>query len=202
MALNRRFRQSCWIAGWVFCMGALQACGSGDEATGQKVAELEKRISASEAMVQDLQKQVEDAKKEIGRLSVDQVVRSMEDAAYLTPGESGYSVLKGNVSALTVALQDVQPFASGSKVTLHFGNPSSATIDGVKIQIDWGKLGKNKIPDIASQESREVELSKSLLAGSWTDVEVVLEGTPPAQLGFLNVKLLGHRSIRLRRSYE
>src|SRR6185369_8547835 len=77
-----------------------------------KVAPLEARVTALEAELQELKR----------LSSTEKMLRSFDEVAYLTPGASGYAVIKSDLGPLTVLLANIEPYASGSKVTLQFGN--------------------------------------------------------------------------------
>jgi hypothetical protein len=120
-----------------------------------------------------------------------------DSVALLTPGEKGYAAVKFDLGYLTLSLDDIQPYASGSRVKLRFGNLTSATVNGLKAKLEWGSVDGKGIPNNAEAKSREVTFEESLRSGSWTWVTVVLEGVPPTEFGFLRVKEVGHRGIAL-----
>jgi hypothetical protein len=119
--------------------------------------------------------------------------------AYLTPGADGYSVIRSDLGLLTVALKNIAPYANGSRVTLRFGNTTSATINGVKATLEWGSVDEKGHAINATAKSKNVTFNEPLRTGSWTSVAVVLEGVPATNLGFVRVKDLDHTGIRLSR---
>lgn len=153
------------------------------------------QIATLETRLASLEQQVKAVKSEV---ELDKLFKNIENVAYMTPGESGYVLVKSDISVLTVALTNVAPYASGSKVALQFGNLSSATIDGLKAKVEWGPVEKDGTPKNEEAKSREITLSESLNAGSWNTTELVLEGVPPSELGFVRLRGVGHRAIRLR----
>jgi hypothetical protein len=78
---------------------------------------------------------------------------------------------------------------------LQFGNLTSARIDGLKAKLDWGKIDANGAPENDKAKTREVTFSTALPPGAWTVTQVVLEGVPPTELGFVRLKEVGHRGI-------
>lgn len=124
-------------------------------------------------------------------------MQNMDRVAYLTPGESGYSVVQSDLGVITVSLKDIQPYANGSKITLRLGNTTSATINGAQATLDWGSADSAGLP-AGAEKSREVTFAESLPAGAWTDCKIVLEGVPPVQLGYVRVREMKHSGIRLR----
>lgn len=162
----------------------------------KEVRALEKRVSALDVEVQTLKdsvKQLEDQK------SVDELLKGIEAVAYLTPGSEGYSVIQTDLGRVTVMLVNVQPYANGSRVTLRFGNLLSAAINGAKAKLEWGSVNEKGSPKNEVAKSRDVSFSESLRAGAWTNVQVVLEGIPATELGFVRVRDLTHTGITLSR---
>jgi len=162
----------------------LAGCGS-----GTKVTALEGKVEALEKQVAELQQKVE----------IQQMVSAWDKVAFLTPGSDGYSVVKSDLGNLTVSIANIQPYANGSKITLLFGNLTAATIDGLKTKLEWGSVDKSGMPNNAEAKSRDVSFNEPLISGSWTKSDVVLEGIPPADLGFVRLRDVGHRGVRLRR---
>ena len=121
----------------------------------------------------------------------------LEEIAYLTPGSNGYSVIQSDIGKLTVSLENILPYANGSRVILRFGNLTTATINGAKAKLEWGSVDKYGSPDNNNAKSMEITFSKSLEKGSWTKVSVVLEGVPPSDLGFVRVREMTHTGITL-----
>lgn len=124
---------------------------------------------------------------------------TMDHIAYLTPGSAGYSQVRADIGVLTVDIADIKAYANGTKATLSFGNPLSATINGLKATIEYGKVDTKGAPDNKNEKKKEVTFSQSLRAGAWTKVEVVLEGLPPQDLGFVRVRDVTHTGISLVR---
>ena len=162
---------------------------------------LEKKIEAANAQIALLQSKIESLEKDLTeqkeKREFDELMQSFGNSAYLTPGSGGYSPIKFDLGVLTVRLIDVKPYANGSKVTLQFGNTLSASIDGLKATIGWGKVTDKGVPINESEKSKEVTLTEKLRAGSRTSVSVVLDGLPPNELGFVRVRDVTHRGIEL-----
>lgn len=156
--------------------------------------ETERQLSDAVEKIQTLQQKVDALEVDIGILKL---VRNAEGIAYLTPGDEGYSVIRSDIGHLTVALQDIKPYANGSKVTLRLGNATAATINGINAKLEWGSVDGNGGALNETAKSRDVKFAETLNAGSWTSVNVVLDGVPPAELGFVRVRDVGHSAIRL-----
>jgi hypothetical protein len=130
-------------------------------------------------------------------LAVQKFAEDADGIAYLTPGTDGYSLIKSDLGYLTVALKDVQPYANGTRVTLRFGNLTSATINGATATLEWGRIDEKGSPKNGEARSRKVKFDESLKGGSWTQVQVVLDGVPPQEFGFVRVRDMTHAGIVL-----
>ncbi len=160
-----------------------------------RVAPLQAKVESLEAKTSELEKQLEQLQFQV-RLQND--VKAWDEVAYLTPGSEGYAVVKMDLGNLTVSFANVVPYANGSKVSLMFGNLTSATIDGLKAKVEWGSVDEKGVPKNNEAKSRDIKLTESLIPGAWNKTDVVLEGVPPAALGFLRVRDVGHQAIRMR----
>lgn len=178
--------QMCVAAG--LTLFSLAACED-----GSKPEDLSAKVYALEVENQDL-------KRQLAELSTKQLMSDWDHIAHLTPGDTGYSVVKFDLGSITVRMSDIQPYANGSKVTLVFGNLTSAHINGVKANIEWGKSTKDGTPDNSTIKSREISFAETLRPAAWNTVNVVLEGVPPQDLGFVRLKNIRHEGIRLSSS--
>lgn len=148
--------------------------------------------------IEDLRKSISDIKADA---ELDKILNQSESIAYLTPGDSGYSVIRCDIGAFTVQWVDVKPYANGSKITLKFGNPLSAAIDGLKGKIDWGKSDSKGGPDNSNAKTKDFQLTQTMISGAWTSTSIVLDAIPPAELGFVRIHDLRHSGISLRGGY-
>ena len=149
---------------------------------------MEAKVAALEKELEQLQFQVR----------LQNQVKDWDQVAYLTPGSDGYAAVKMDLGYLTVNLANIAAYANGSKVSLTFGNLTSATIDGLKAKIEWGSVDEKGLPKNEEAKSREIKLTESLYSSAWNKADVVLEGIPPTALGFVRVREITHQGIRLR----
>jgi Protein of unknown function (DUF3251) len=166
----------------------------GNAALAKRVTEAEQRTAKAQADVAKLQQQLAELKQS---RQWDEIVKDFDQIAYLTPGAEGYSAIRFDLGVLTVRLADVRPYANGSKVTLRFGNTLSSAITGLIATIEWGTVNDKGVPDNATAKSKEMTFVQTLRGGAWTSIPVVLDGVPPAQLGFVRVSKVSHTGIRL-----
>jgi len=178
----------------VFLLLGLVAIVNASCGQDSRVPDLERKTQDLTTKVESLQKDIESLKS---AKSFEELVANFGKVAYLTPGQEGYSLIESDIVKLTVNLENIQPYANGSRVTLKFGNISSATINDLKGTIEWGKVDEKGSPQNDKAKSRELTFNKPLKPGSWTNVQVVLESVPPSELGFVRVRDLRHKGIYL-----
>lgn len=158
--------------------------------------QLQTQVSDLTSKVTDLQSQLAEVKKQI---SLSDLEKNFDTIAYLTPGSKGYSIVRTELGPITISLEDIQPYANGSKVRLRFGNVTSATLNDVNATIEWGRVDDKGSPDNANSKSKQESFVNPFRPGSWNDVDVILEGLPPTSLGFVRLSEVHHSAINLRR---
>lgn len=172
------------VSVFVVCALLLPGCGQGSS------TELEGKLADALTRVEGLEGRVNILE---GSLSLMDPSSGIERFVILSPSDEGYSVVKTDIGFLTVQLEDIKPYASGSKVTLKFGNPMAATIQGLGAKLEWGPVGAPR------SMSRKVSIQENLRSGAWTQVNVVLEGIPPAELGYVRLSELATVGTSLQR---
>jgi hypothetical protein len=172
----------------------------------QAVTDATKKLDQLSGQLDELKKTNTALEKRVSILERNDKWRDFVDTAggiaYLTPGTDGYSIVKIDVGFVTVSLENVQPYANGTRVALRFGNPTGATLTGGKATFEWGKVDAQGNAQNETAKSRDVTFTESFAAGGWTTVHVVLEGVPPSELGFVRVRDFSHQgmSLSLRRN--
>jgi len=154
-------------------------------------------ISPLRQEVDTLKAEVAELKKKQDQYEFERFLKDIDKIAYLRPGDDGYSTVRYDLGVLTVQLADVSEYANGSKVRLRFGNPLATAINGLKAKIEWGYVDENGSPDNTSAKSKDMAFIETLRPGAWTTVSVVLDGIPPAKLGFVRVRNVNHTGIVL-----
>src|SRR5437870_3830300 len=93
----------------------------------ERVSNLEQTNKELAAKIDSAQKEVDSLKEKVRNLESDheleKVLKDLDSVAFLTPGSDGYTVVKTDLGALTVSLENIVPYANGSQITLRFGNP-------------------------------------------------------------------------------
>lgn len=144
--------------------------------------------------IQDIKEEVFDLKRQ---LTLTKLEKKFGEIAYLTPGSTGYSTVNFDLGTLTVSINNVTTYANGARVTLQFGNPLSSTINGLNLKIDYGEVNSTGGANNDTSRTKELTFTEALISGSWTNVDIVLEGFSPSRLGFVRVHSVSHTGIRL-----
>lgn len=118
-------------------------------------------------------------------------------AVSLKPGGSGYGVLETDMGRVAVTIAGVEAYASGSRVTLDFGNPTAARLSGMKAKIEWGSNDAKGVPVMNAAQSLSFTAPEPLPPGSWKQYVVDLPGVPPTQLAWVRVSAFDSGSVDL-----
>ena len=94
-------------------------------------------------------------------------------------------------------MSNIEPYASGSKVSIVFGNPLSATLNNVKFTVDYGSLDKDGLVIDTTEKSKEISLMEPLSTASWNRTKLLLESLPIKELGYIRIHDLTISSISL-----
>ena len=157
------------------------------------------RNNAIEAKMQELETKMQELETNIKSLEFG--VHEFERSILLTVGSKDYLTLRYDLGYLTVLIDNIEPYANGSKAKIGFGNISNAKLNDISFTIDWGRLmGSEYIMDIPyhkTMKTKEVKLSKSFESGSWNYENIILEEFPFDSLGFIRIKNLKSSGIGL-----
>lgn len=166
-----------------------------------KIEATAKEIKQAQEKILELEKELKSLTETVDRdresYNWDKIIGGLDRIAYFTPGSDGYAAVRFDLGVLTASVIDIKPYANGTKVTLEFGNTLSATVNGLKATIDWGKVDEKGSPINEQTKSKEITFNEPLPPGAWTKVSVVLDGVPASEFGFIRVKDIHHSGIRL-----
>jgi hypothetical protein len=131
---------------------------------------------------------------------LDRVERTLGQHAAVTlrPGQAGYGLLDTDLGHIAVALADVQPSPKGTRVTLDFGNPTSARFTDMKARIEWGANDSRGLPVVGGGvQSKSFTAPEPLPPGSWRKYDIDLPGVAPTQLGWVRVSGFDSGTVNL-----
>ena len=156
------------------------------------------KTAALELRIAELEKKVISVEESTAGFAIDLFLKAdAPGLAYLTPGSDGYSTVRFDLGVLTVGIKDIQPYANGSKLLLQIGNPLAVVVNGLQLDIDWGEVIQGKGADNENAKHKTHQLLESLQPNSWNHASIILDGIPPNKLGFVRIKNVTHRGIRL-----
>lgn len=164
------------------------------------------RIAALEARLKTLEDAGEKNAAALRELKLDlNLHESLTSDPYKTaifdpadPG--GYSRLDSDGGTFLVSLVNADRYLDGYRVTMHFGNPSSATYAGFKLKAKWGaryEKGGDYSAWSAALREKSLDLTTDLDAGSWNKVSFVLSPAKPEEFGHLELSITTN-TVRLR----
>jgi hypothetical protein len=163
----------------------LLGCGQKEPLTGE--------IDDIKADIRSLERELKKANASIEMLgAVDLFSTAPENYATLTPGSDGFATVASNVGAMFVLMDNVRPYANGSKVRLRFGNLTSVAISSMTAFVGWGEMGKDGYPEEA--KSKEVTV-QNIRPGTMVAHEVTLDGLPSDTLGYVKVGRISVKSL-------
>ncbi len=167
------------------------------ESCGQKETLISGSKNDNNSLV-NIENELEGLKTRITDLELhkdfDEIIKNADSIVYLTIGAKGYYPIKTSIGFITVSIEDIKPFAAGSKLVLDFGNPSSAGID-FKFKIDYGLLDAKSLPDKKFEKTKDVDVPTRLKAGHWNKVEIILDELPNNKLGYIRIHDLETKAI-------
>lgn len=181
---------------WLF-FASISLLGCNQSLPLSKLQEQDAKINELSKKLEQTQLQFNLLKIKVSEISINDMFRNFDKIAFLKIGTTNFSPIVTEIGTITVHVADVEAFANGSKVTLVFGNPLSATITNVKFNVDYGTLDKDGVIKDGTEKTKEVSLPQPLNAASWNNVEVILESLPVNELGYIRVHDLNVSSISL-----
>lgn len=122
--------------------------------------------------------------------------------ARLTPGDTGYSEVNAGLMNLALTLENVEQFASGTRITVLIGNPSNADVNQLYAKLAYGPFSEEfpTIPDSEKQKTKEWTIVKDIPSGSWSRHTVTLDGVKPEDFGYVELSEVNAKGISLRRA--
>lgn len=173
------------------CPFMLSACNNAE------ISELRSKVDTQNVEIAALKVKLETQETKIAGLELNDTIQSLDGVVYMTNANGGYQVVKSNVGVLAVSLENIQPYANGSKIIMSFGNLTSAKITGVSAKIEWGPVDDKGMPIDSPNRSRRIKLSEEMLSGRWTFTSAVLEGIQPADVGFVRLSEIKNTGLTL-----
>lgn len=161
--------------------------------------------SESSAKITSLTNALDDAKQRISLLEnankVNELIAASGNQAYLDPTSDGYSTVRTDIGPLLVSFQDGTPKADGTEITLKIGNPSAASLVGVKFHVEYGPRQTASKDWLGSLKQTEYTTVNPVFSGAWSLVKIPLPGIKPDELGYLSVRAETNQ-VRLNPPYQ
>src|SRR5688572_15898765 len=133
------------------CCAVSVGCTDGAARSASESAD----IGSLKTQVETLLTKVEQLERAARDAQTERLLDNFYDIAYLTPGSDGFSAVRTDIGTITATLTNVEPYANGSRITIRFGNPTSARIASLKATVEYGK-------DNTSQREKDVTFAAEL----------------------------------------
>jgi hypothetical protein len=146
--------------------------------------------------VDQLQTDIKGFQDRVSHVEFMQSLQRSCPAAALDLASKRFERVDSSIGFFLVSCQNAQPFLDGYKVTLHVGNPQSASYTGFTVGVEWGPKYKGAQNDTSARErwrkslkSQEFSLTDRLHPGRWNEVEITLQDTTADRMGELYVSI-------------
>jgi hypothetical protein len=163
----------------------------------EEVASLRREVDSLALSVANSELSFSELRDLKGRVDQYDYQQAAQYMVTFTPSSEGYSIIKTDVGNLTVDLRGISQYANGVRINLRIGNPLSGSLNGVKFQVSYGEVDERGLPKRSGTKTKEVSLEKSLRAGGFNDLRIVLENISPKKLGFVSVGNIQSSGITL-----
>lgn len=118
--------------------------------------------------------------------------------AYLSPGDSGFSAVRTPLGVVLFRIHDVQPFASGSRVTLRVANLTGIAFTDMKMRVTYASTDAPSSPDSSAPLSKDHEILGVIPHGVWQFHTITLDGIAPEKLATLDISDVTPQTVYLR----
>lgn len=95
---------------------------------------------------------------------------------------------------LTISIEDVSQYLDSAKLLVQIGNPYACNFQNLKINASWGTDAMNRLNGL---KTKEFNISKPIMAGSWNKIELILPETKIEDLHYLRLAFDDNLSILL-----
>lgn len=154
-----------------------------DKELAQKIEELRATIDVYKTTTDYLRDKVFELEKRQNRYTT---------AIFDPRADQAYQRVDTVVGPVLVVLEDIQPFADGSRATLRIGNVTAATLSSCKLQLRWRAKAPSEAEALDAwvekgEASKESSLTNQFAPGSWTRTRVTLPGVTPQDMDYVEV---------------
>ena len=167
------------------CMLIICACSKNQEQSAVKVETNETKT------------RFEDLEKRVRKLELDNMFKTFETIAFISVSEKKFATIKTDIGTITFLVDDMKPYANGTKLKLIIGNPINATLKDVKFSIDYGQVDEKDLVIDKSEKTKDINLIGELKKGTWNKEELILSGIQPDKLGYVRIHDFSFSSMSL-----
>jgi hypothetical protein len=164
----------------LFVALALTGCRMDDGGSKEEITRLQQAVEKLQSSGQEIEKlkelntaltaQVKTLENKVGFDELLYQFSREGSASYISLTDKSFSVVNTSLGKFLVSVEDVVPFANGTKLILSIGNPQAMTYSGLKLSFSWTKPSAKD----AETQKKELDIPNIIIPGSWNKVEVVL----------------------------
>jgi hypothetical protein len=161
-------------------------------------AKSDPRIDAMQKDIADMKARLATDRSSINGMFAQILALQPNVSGEFSTGDNGYQSLETNFGRMLVAVESLEPYADGTKVTLSIGNIYSIRFSGMKLSVSWNKrqptvddpaYGEKYNAWYPETKSKDFDVPDEILPGAWNKVTITLPGSPPAQVGYLAISM-------------
>lgn len=183
-------------------------CDQIDKYLSQRVEqEALRNVAASNEEIDQLKSEIRSIRSELTSLKTESAIMQVNIDSLATSAASvseggGYGIARTQHGPIAISLDGIDPYLDGYRVTLSFGNPTTATFNGADVEVEWGlpwnTKGRTYDQIRTSRKKKRFSTLKHFQPGSYTLVEVSLTPATPEEVKRLSVGI-DFNQISLRR---
>jgi len=108
--------------------------------------------------------------------------------------DKGFTWIDTSSGKLLIAFDDTVQFVDGYRIKFRLGNPSSATLSGIKVVFKYGVAAPSPIGGDLDNwskglKTKELTFTESLQPGAWTKLEAVIAPAKTEELGYVSLRI-------------
>lgn len=169
-------------------------------------------LEAHDAAVALLQGRIDALEARSSSIASDVLLLRIEHAERVefSPASTGYQTLTTSSGIFLVALEKVDPYANGHRLTFAIGNPQAIAYGGVQFEVKWGEprpraaetgedYGATHAAWLRSLRQKSETSLKEIRPGSWNRITITVAPATAAEVGHVQLSMtIGNVSMARR----
>lgn len=157
----------------------------------QNNADTQKEIASLKADVYLLKSSIEELKSE-SIVTTEMTKQLSHTGAIFNPTDTTFRTISTKYGILLISIENIQPYANGSKITVSIGNPLSMQFSNCKFKAAWSSI------DGGDTLRKSVDRVGDLISGRWNPDTLILDGVTPDKLKSIAIGDVTCNTVNLR----